>query len=100
MHRVKFFINLLNLQYYILHSVLDLKQQIENLTNQHKTAVHELTVQLKEFRKNLDDQRNITQKEIELKEAAETALQESQRDIDELKAKINELELNKPNPGI
>ncbi|KAJ8726905.1 hypothetical protein PYW08_015302 [Mythimna loreyi] len=82
------------------NEVQDLKQQIENLTTQHKAAVHELTVQLKEFRKNLDEQRTINQKEIELKEAAESALQESQRNIEELKAKINELELNKPNPDL
>ncbi|KAJ8724930.1 hypothetical protein PYW07_015888 [Mythimna separata] len=82
------------------NDVLDLKQQIENLTTQHKAAVHELNVQLKEFRKNLEEQRNINQKEMELKEAAESALQESQRNIEELKAKINEMEINKPNPDL
>ncbi|KAH9640629.1 hypothetical protein HF086_000573 [Spodoptera exigua] len=76
----------------------DLKQQIETLTAQHKTAIHELTNQLKEFKNNLEEQCKVTQKEIQLKEAAEAALLESQNSIDELKAKITELENSRPNP--
>lgn len=69
------------------------------MTIQHKTAVQELNQQLKELRKNLEEQRNITNKEIEMKEAAEAALLESQNSIEELKAKINELELSIPIPS-
>ncbi|KAF9408804.1 hypothetical protein HW555_011646 [Spodoptera exigua] len=76
----------------------DLKQQIETLTAQHKTAIHELTNQLKEFKNNLEEQCKVTQKEIQLKEAAEAALLESQNSIEELKAKVTELENSRPNP--
>lgn len=83
----------------VFYRIQDLKQQIETLTAQHKTAIHELTNQLKEFKTNLDEQRKITQREIELKEAAEAALIESHNNIEELKAKITELENSRPNPG-
>lgn len=81
------------------NEIQDLKHQIENLTTQHKAAIQELTLQLKDFKANLEEQRKLTQKEIELKEAAEAALVESQNNIEELKAKITEMENTKPNPN-
>uniref|UniRef100_A0A2A4JH61 Trichohyalin-like n=1 Tax=Heliothis virescens TaxID=7102 RepID=A0A2A4JH61_HELVI len=83
------------------NEILDLKQQIENLTTQHKAAIQELMLQLKEFKTNIDEQRKLTQKEIELREAAEAALVESHNNIEELKVKIAEMENNKPpNPDL
>lgn len=81
------------------YRIQDLKQQIETLTAQHKAAIQEQTNQLKEVKSNLEEQRKITEKEIELKEAAEAAVTESIRNIEELKAKITELEISRPNPG-
>ncbi|XP_035431480.2 ribosome-binding protein 1 isoform X3 [Spodoptera frugiperda] len=80
--------------------IQDLKLQIETVTAQNKTTIHDLTNQLKEFKTNLEEQRKVTQKEIELKEAAEAALLESQNNIEELKAKITELENSRPDPDL
>lgn len=82
-----------------MYRIQDLKLQIETVTAQNKTTIHDLTNQLKEFKTNLEEQRKVTQKEIELKEAAEAALLESQNNIEELKAKITELENSRPDPG-
>ncbi|XP_022829661.1 myosin heavy chain, striated muscle-like isoform X2 [Spodoptera litura] len=80
--------------------IQELKQQIEALTAQNKSTIHDLTNQLKEFKNNFEEQRKISQKEIELKEAAEAALSESRNNVEELKAKITELENNRPNPDL
>ncbi|XP_026746875.1 trichohyalin-like isoform X3 [Trichoplusia ni] len=82
------------------NEIQDLKQQIETLTAQHKAAIQEQASQLKELKNNLEEQRKITEKEIELKEAAEAVVTESIRNIEELKAKITELEISRPNPDL
>lgn len=69
------------------------------MTIQHKSAIQELTNNLKESRAELETERKNHQKEVELRKFAESAIVESARLIDELKAKIQEMENNKPNPG-
>ncbi|XP_075972771.1 uncharacterized protein LOC142974369 isoform X2 [Anticarsia gemmatalis] len=80
--------------------IQDLKQQIETLTAQHKATIHEMTNQLKESNKMLEEQRKITQMEIDQKKSVEAALAQTQSDIDELQAKITEFETNRPNPDL
>ncbi|KAI8436122.1 hypothetical protein MSG28_004223 [Choristoneura fumiferana] len=78
--------------------VLDLKEQIEKMTAEHKSAISNLNAQLKDLKSALEEQHQITQKELDSKIAAETALTESLATIEELKSKITELENCKPNP--
>ncbi|XP_073944817.1 uncharacterized protein [Choristoneura fumiferana] len=80
--------------------VLDLKEQIEKMTAEHKSAISNLNAQLKDLKSALEEQHQITQKELDSKIAAETALTESLATIEELKSKITELENCKPNPEL
>ncbi|CAH0397289.1 unnamed protein product [Chilo suppressalis] len=80
--------------------VVQLKEQIENMTNQHKSMVQELTNQIKELKHTLEDQKVIYQKETEQKQATQAALQDSQNIIEELRAKITELENSRVNPDL
>lgn len=81
------------------YRVLECKQQIEKLTVQHKSAIQQLEEDLKQTKRALQEQCEITKREIELKERTETELQDSRNAIEELQAKIIELEKSKPNPG-
>ncbi|XP_031763483.2 uncharacterized protein LOC113523483 isoform X2 [Galleria mellonella] len=80
--------------------VLELKEQIETMTAQHKNAVEDLTNQLKELKNSLEEHKKIIQKETELKQAAEASLIKSNNTIEELKAKIVEIEKSRPNPEL
>ncbi|XP_004927928.1 uncharacterized protein LOC101738576 [Bombyx mori] len=80
--------------------VLECKQQIEKLTVQHKSAIQQLEEDLKQTKRALQEQCEITKREIELKERTETELQDSRNAIEELQAKIIELEKSKPNPDL
>lgn len=79
--------------------IIELNEQIETLTTQHKSAIQELTNQLKATKTAFEEQRRATDQERELKETAEAALVESQNIIEDLKTKITELENSRPNPG-
>lgn len=86
-------------QLHFLSRVIDLKENIETLTTQHKAAIQELTSELKDMKTAFDEHNRASQKETSLKEAVELALAESQNIIDDLKTKVTELENSRPNPG-
>lgn len=69
------------------------------MTTQHKSEIQEFNRKLKDMTSVLEEQKQISQRESEQKENLETLLRESQSAIEELKAKITELENSKPNPG-
>ncbi|XP_060800647.1 cingulin isoform X2 [Amyelois transitella] len=80
--------------------IAELKEQIENMTAQHKSAVQELKEQLKAMKQALEEQKSLTQAEVEQKEAIHRALEEKDSAIEELKAKITELEEKIPHPDL
>lgn len=76
-----------------------MKEQIQSMTTQHKSEIQEFNRKLKDMTFVLEEQKQISQRESEQKVNLETLLRESQSAIEELKAKITELENSKPNPG-
>lgn len=76
-----------------------MKEQIQSMTTQHKSEIQEFNRKLKDMTSVLEEQKQISQRESEQKVNLETLLRESQSAIEELKAKITELENSKPNPG-
>lgn len=76
-----------------------MNEQIQSMTTQHKSEIQEFNRKLKDMTSVLEEQKQISQRESEQKENLETLLRESQSAIEELKAKITELENSKPNPG-
>ncbi|XP_047523028.1 ribosome-binding protein 1-like isoform X2 [Pieris napi] len=80
--------------------VADLKDQIKSMTAQHKSSVQELNNQLKELNLALEAERETTQREVGFKNALQEELNESRNTIEELRAKIDEYERNKPNPDL
>lgn len=66
---------------------------------QHKSTVQDLTNQLKDVKTVLEEQKRMTQQEIDQKQALQASLAESENTIEQLKAKITELENSRPNPG-
>ncbi|XP_045459861.1 paramyosin-like [Melitaea cinxia] len=80
--------------------VNDLKEQIQSMTTQHKSEIQEFNRKLKDMTSVLEEQKQISQRESEQKQHLETILRESQSAIEELKAKITELENSKPNPDL
>ncbi|XP_045489192.1 myosin heavy chain, clone 203-like isoform X3 [Pieris rapae] len=80
--------------------VADLKDQIKSLTAQHKSSVQDLNNQLKELNLALEAERETTQREVGFKNALQEELNESRNTIEELQAKIEEYERNKPNPDL
>lgn len=69
------------------------------MTTQHKAMVQDLTNQLKDIKTVLEEQKRVTQQEIDQKRALQKSLTESQNTIEQLKSKITELENSRPNPG-
>lgn len=69
------------------------------MNTQHRSAIQELTNQLKVTKADYEEQRGVTEKEKEQKDTAKAALVESQNMIEDLKAKLTELENSRPNPG-
>ncbi|XP_059060207.1 centromere-associated protein E-like [Achroia grisella] len=80
--------------------VLNLKEQIETMTVQHKSTVEDLTNQLKELKNCLEEHKQMTEREIEIKQATKASLIESNSTIEELKTKLMEIEKNRPNPEL
>ncbi|XP_053599581.1 golgin subfamily A member 4-like isoform X2 [Plodia interpunctella] len=80
--------------------IVELKEQIENMTSQHKTTIQELKEQLKSLRHSLEEQQKLTEAEVQQKEAAQRTLEEKNRTIEELKTKVTELEESIPNPDL
>ncbi|XP_063823515.1 myosin-3-like isoform X2 [Ostrinia nubilalis] len=80
--------------------VAELKEQIDTMIAQHKATVQDLTNQLKDVKTVLEEQKRMTQHEIDQKQALQVSLTESQNTIEELKAKITELENSRPNPEL
>lgn len=76
-----------------------MKEQIQSMTTQHKSEIQDFNRKLKDMTSLLEEQKQISQRESEQKVNLETLLRESQGAIEELKAKITELENSKPNPG-
>lgn len=76
-----------------------MKEQIQSMTTQHKSEIQEFNRKLKDMTFVLEEQKQISQRESEQKVNLETLLRESQSAIEDLKAKITELENSKPNPG-
>lgn len=76
-----------------------MKEQIQSMTTQHKSEIQEFNRKLKDMTSVLEEQKQFSQRESEQKVNLETLLRESQSAIEELKAKITELENSKPNPG-
>lgn len=56
--------------------------------------------ELKDLKITIDEQRQQVQKETEQRSNVLERLKEAEKYIDELKAKNNELENSRPNPGI
>ncbi|XP_046978841.1 centriolin-like isoform X2 [Vanessa cardui] len=79
--------------------VNNLKEENQIMALQHKTEVQELNKKLKEVMTALEEEKNLLQRETEQKQNLESSLQESQNIIEELQAKITELE-NKQNPEL
>lgn len=82
-----------------MNRVAELKEQIDTMNAQHKSTVQDLTNQLKDVKTVLEEQKRMTQQEIDQKQALQSSLAESENTIEQLKAKITELENSRPNPG-
>lgn len=82
-----------------MNRVAELKEQIDTMNAQHKSTVQDLTNQLKDVKTVLEEQKRMTQQEIDQKQALQASLAESENTIEQLKAKITELENSRPNPG-
>ncbi|KAG6453818.1 hypothetical protein O3G_MSEX008339 [Manduca sexta] len=80
--------------------LLELKEEIAILTNQHKATTQGLNNQIKEARKALENEHEQTQKQISINESAQALLEERESKIKELQAKITELENSRPNPDL
>ncbi|XP_038213298.1 cingulin-like [Zerene cesonia] len=80
--------------------VADLTEQIKNMTSQHKTAIQEFNNKLKDLTITLEAERESSQREAELNNELRNTLTESQNTIEDLKAKIIELENSRPNPDL
>ncbi|CAH2091841.1 unnamed protein product [Euphydryas editha] len=80
--------------------VNNLKEQIQSMTTQHKSEIQDFNKKLKEMTSVIEEQKHISQRETEQKVNLETLVRESQSAIEELKAKITELENSKPNPDL
>ncbi|KAL0883793.1 hypothetical protein ABMA27_015885 [Loxostege sticticalis] len=80
--------------------VTELKEQIDTMNAQHKSTVQDLTNQLKDVKTVLEEQKRMTQQEIDQKQALQASLAESENTIEQLKAKITELENSRPNPEL
>ncbi|XP_049865476.1 uncharacterized protein LOC126366410 [Pectinophora gossypiella] len=80
--------------------VQTLKEQIETATAQHKAAIQELNKEIKELKTALEEQRKVTQNEMEVRKALEESLAESHNIMEDLKAKNTELENSRPNPEL
>lgn len=81
------------------HRVQELKEQIDTLNAQNKSTIQGLSCQLREVKNALEEQCQLTEEEAQAKKASEMALIQSQNTIEELKAKLVEIENSRPNPG-
>ncbi|XP_047545631.1 myosin heavy chain, muscle-like isoform X2 [Vanessa atalanta] len=79
--------------------VNNLREENKLMTMQHKTEEQELNKKLKEVMTALEEEKNLLQRETEQKQNLESSLQESQKIIEDLQAKVSELE-NKQNPDL
>lgn len=72
---------------------------MQTMTIEHKATVQELIKELKDLKNTMEEQRQHLQNETEQRTNVQERLKESEKYIEELKAKNTELENSRPNPG-
>lgn len=72
---------------------------MQTSTNEYKATIQELNNQLKDFKNAIEEQRQQVQKESDQRANFQERLKDAEKFIEELKAKNNELENSRPNPG-